>query len=163
MTVCLISVCLCLCLFACVCLSVRLSAVCVVEQVCDGMRGLVFLRYNLSHLEQWLRDHKMQETGGVQMALDPIVQASQLLQARKTDNDIDSICDMCSRLTTSQVLPFIQSIVQSFIHSINYLFIQSINHSINYSINYSFNHSFNYSIIQLFIQSFIQSFIQLFN
>ena len=62
----------------------------------------VCVRYNLSHLEQWLRDHKLQETP-CQEALEPIVQASQLLQARKTDSDVDSICEMCSRLSTSQV------------------------------------------------------------
>ena len=61
-------------------------------------------RYNISHMEQWLRDNKLQECGA-QQALDPVVQASQLLQARKTDADVDSICEMCSRLTTSQVRP----------------------------------------------------------
>ena len=40
---------------------------------------------------------------GAQVCLDPIIQASQLLQARKTDSDVDSICEMCSKLTTSQV------------------------------------------------------------
>lgn len=59
-------------------------------------------RYNLSHLEQWLRDQKLVESGA-QEALEPIIQASQLLQARKTETDVDSICEMCSRLTTSQV------------------------------------------------------------
>lgn len=59
-------------------------------------------RYNLSHLEQWLRDNKLQETP-CQEALEPIIQASQLLQARKTDADVESICEMCSRLSTSQV------------------------------------------------------------
>ena len=63
---------------------------------------LFLTRYNLSHMEQWLRDHKLQDTN-VQQALDPIIQASQLLQARKTDTDVDSVCEMCSKLTTSQV------------------------------------------------------------
>ncbi|XP_035829478.1 unconventional myosin-Va [Aplysia californica] len=57
--------------------------------------------YNLSHLEQWLRDNSLHEFGSL-AALDPVVQASQLLQARKTDSDVDSVCDMCSRLTTAQ-------------------------------------------------------------
>ncbi|WAR28974.1 MYO5A-like protein [Mya arenaria] len=35
--------------------------------------------------------------------LEPIVQASQLLQARKTDADVDSVCDMCSKLTVPQI------------------------------------------------------------
>lgn len=59
-------------------------------------------RYNISHLEQWLRDNKLQECGAAG-SLEPIIQASQLLQARKTDSDVDSIVEMCSRLTTSQV------------------------------------------------------------
>ena len=59
-------------------------------------------RYNLSHLEQWLRDSKLQESGAG-TALEPIVQASQLLQARKTEADVESVCDMCSKLTIPQV------------------------------------------------------------
>jgi len=59
-------------------------------------------RYNLSHLEQWLRDNNLQDTN-VQHTLDPIIQASQLLQARKTDADVDCICEMCSQLTPPQV------------------------------------------------------------
>ena len=56
----------------------------------------------MSYLEQWIRDHKLQDSGAM-AALEPCIQASQLLQARKTDSDVDSICEMCSRLTTSQV------------------------------------------------------------
>ena len=39
--------------------------------------------------------------GGVGTVLEPIVQASQLLQARKTEADVESIFDMCSKLTIS--------------------------------------------------------------
>ena len=53
-------------------------------------------------MEQWLRDNNLHEFGA-QAALDPIIQASQLLQARKTDTDVDSVCDMCSRLSAAQV------------------------------------------------------------
>lgn len=60
------------------------------------------IRYNLSYLEQWLRDNKLQESGAGS-TLDPIIQASQLLQARKTDADVDSVCDMCSKLAVPQV------------------------------------------------------------
>ncbi len=56
----------------------------------------------MSHLEQWIRDSKLQESD-CQAALEPIIQASQLLQARKTESDVDSIVEMCSKLTTSQV------------------------------------------------------------
>jgi len=78
------------------------------------------LRYNLSHLEQWLRDNKMQDTG-VQLSLEPIIQASQLLQARKTEADVDCICDMCSRLTTSQVSVVI-SVCQKCVYSFSQLY-----------------------------------------
>ena len=56
-------------------------------------------------MEQWLRDNKLQESGAGS-TLEPIIQASQLLQARKTDADVDSVCDMCSKLTTAQVWSF---------------------------------------------------------
>ena len=55
-------------------------------------------------MEQWIRDNKLQDSE-CGSALDPIVQASQLLQARKTETDVDSIVEMCSKLTTSQVGP----------------------------------------------------------
>ena len=35
--------------------------------------------------------------------LAPIIQAAQLLQARKTEDDVASVCDMCNKLTTQQV------------------------------------------------------------
>ncbi|ELT88116.1 hypothetical protein CAPTEDRAFT_225225 [Capitella teleta] len=72
------------------------------KDMCHWSKGMQ-MRYNLSHLEQWLRDHKLQETP-CQDALDPIIQASQLLQARKTEADVESICEMCSRLSTSQII-----------------------------------------------------------
>ena len=40
---------------------------------------------------------------GVTDTLAPIIQAAQLLQARKTDDDVHSICDMCDKLSVSQV------------------------------------------------------------
>lgn len=33
----------------------------------------------------------------------PIIQASQLLQARKTDVDVNSICEMCDKMNANQV------------------------------------------------------------
>ncbi|CAC5367738.1 MYO5 [Mytilus coruscus] len=72
------------------------------KDMCNWSKGMQ-IRYNLSHLEQWLRDNKLQESGALS-ALEPITQASQLLQARKTDADVDSICEMCSKLTTPQIV-----------------------------------------------------------
>jgi myosin-5 len=72
--------------------------------MCHWSKGIE-IRFNLSHLEQWIRDSKLQESGALQ-TLEPIIQASQLLQARKSEGDIKSICDMCSKLTIAQVNSF---------------------------------------------------------
>ncbi|XP_052692333.1 unconventional myosin-Va-like isoform X3 [Crassostrea angulata] len=72
------------------------------KDMCNWSKGMQ-IRYNLSHLEQWLRDNKLNESGA-QSTLEPITQASQLLQARKSDADVDSICEMCSKLTTPQIV-----------------------------------------------------------
>lgn len=55
----------------------------------------------MSHLEQWGRDRELETASE---ALLPIVQASQLLQARKTDEDVNSVCDMCKNLTANQIV-----------------------------------------------------------
>ncbi|XP_056002833.1 unconventional myosin-Va-like isoform X5 [Ostrea edulis] len=72
------------------------------KDMCNWSKGMQ-IRYNLSHLEQWLRDNKLNESGA-QSTLETITQASQLLQARKSDADVDSICEMCSKLTTPQIV-----------------------------------------------------------
>ncbi|KAM7314396.1 unconventional myosin-Va [Ixodes scapularis] len=71
------------------------------KDMCHWSKGMQ-MRYNLSHLEQWCRDQKVCQAE-VLDTLQPIVQASQLLQARKTDEDVASICDMCDKLTTAQI------------------------------------------------------------
>lgn len=35
--------------------------------------------------------------------LAPIIQAAQLLQARKYDEDVASVCDMCNKMSVPQV------------------------------------------------------------
>lgn len=55
----------------------------------------------MSHLEQWARDQQLVPASE---ALQPIVQAAQLLQARKRDEDVDSVCDMCNKLTANQIV-----------------------------------------------------------
>ncbi len=61
--------------------------------------------YNIAQLEQWARDKKIQdEKTQVIDAFQPIIQAAQLLQARKSDDDVSTICDMCDRLKVSQII-----------------------------------------------------------
>ncbi|XP_043795011.1 unconventional myosin-Va isoform X1 [Apis laboriosa] len=70
------------------------------NELCHWTKGMQ-IRYNLSHLEQWARDRRLEPASE---ALQPIVQAAQLLQARKTDDDVNSVCEMCNKLTANQIV-----------------------------------------------------------
>lgn len=60
-------------------------------------------RYNVSQLEEWLRDKNLMNSGAKE-TLEPLIQAAQLLQVKKkTDEDAEAICSMCNALTTAQV------------------------------------------------------------
>ena len=63
--------------------------------MCHWSKGIQ-IRYNISHLEQWLRDQNIpgQETMSANIVdtLQPIIQAANLLQARKSDADVINIC-----------------------------------------------------------------------
>lgn len=96
------------------------------KDMCHWSKGMQ-IRYNLSHLEQWTRDMRLHENG-VTETLAPIIQAAQLLQARKSDEDVHSICDMCDKLSVSQIIKilnlytpadeFEERVPISFIHKI---------------------------------------------
>ncbi|XP_015428617.1 PREDICTED: unconventional myosin-Va [Dufourea novaeangliae] len=70
------------------------------NELCQWTKGMQ-IRYNLSHLEQWGRDRRLEPASE---ALQPIIQAAHLLQARKTDEDVDSVCEMCNKLTANQIV-----------------------------------------------------------
>ncbi|KAL6423898.1 hypothetical protein ACFW04_010377 [Cataglyphis niger] len=70
------------------------------NELCRWTKGMQ-IRYNMSHLEQWGRDRRLEAASE---ALQPIIQASQLLQARKTDEDVNSVCEMCNKLTANQIV-----------------------------------------------------------
>ncbi|XP_064645972.1 unconventional myosin-Va-like isoform X4 [Lineus longissimus] len=72
------------------------------KEMCHWSKGMQ-IRYNISHVEQWMRDNKLQEAGTL-ATLEPIIQASQLLQARKSESDVESIAEMCSKLTVAQIV-----------------------------------------------------------
>jgi myosin V len=71
------------------------------KDLCHWSKGMQ-IRYNISHLEQWLRDHRILDKSVVD-TLQPIIQASQLLQARKTESDVVAVCEMCDKLSVFQV------------------------------------------------------------
>ncbi|KAK0172448.1 hypothetical protein PV328_005764 [Microctonus aethiopoides] len=70
------------------------------NELCHWTKGMQ-IRYNLSHLEQWARDQQLSTAAE---ALQPIIQAAQLLQARKTDEDVNSVCEMCNKLSANQIV-----------------------------------------------------------
>ncbi|XP_046984873.1 unconventional myosin-Va [Schistocerca americana] len=72
------------------------------KDLCHWTKGMQ-IRYNLSHLEQWCRDTRLQDTN-VPDTLQPIIQAAHLLQARKLDEDVQSVCDMCDKLSMFQII-----------------------------------------------------------
>lgn len=60
-------------------------------------------RFNISQLEEWLHGKNLQQSGAAQ-TLEPLIQAAQLLQLKKkTSEDAEAICSLCTSLTTQQV------------------------------------------------------------
>ncbi|CAD5125633.1 DgyrCDS13833 [Dimorphilus gyrociliatus] len=72
------------------------------KEMCHWSKAMQ-IRYNVTHLEQWLRDNKLAQQQTLE-TLEPIIQASQLLQARKSEEDVDAICEMCTKLTAAQII-----------------------------------------------------------
>ncbi|XP_005184334.1 unconventional myosin-Va isoform X3 [Musca domestica] len=88
--------------------------ICAVAMNCLMLRGDIcmwetgmIIRYNLGHIEDWVRDKKMPNE--VLTPLAPLKQVSQLLQSRKSENDVQSICELSTHLNTAQVLKIMKS------------------------------------------------------
>lgn len=63
----------------------------------------VTVRYNISQMEEWLRGRNLQQSGAA-ATLEPLIQAAQLLQVKKkTSQDAEAICSLCSALSVQQV------------------------------------------------------------
>jgi myosin-5 len=74
------------------------------KDMCHWSRGMQ-IRYNIAQMEQWARDQKIEDTETkIIDTLLPIIQATQLLQARKSEEDVSGICDMCDKLRVSQII-----------------------------------------------------------
>lgn len=56
------------------------------------------IRFNLSSLEQWCREQQIPKWNEVVEKLEPIIQATKLLQTRKTEEHIQTIVEMCNKL-----------------------------------------------------------------
>uniref|UniRef100_A0A452HCC9 Dilute domain-containing protein n=1 Tax=Gopherus agassizii TaxID=38772 RepID=A0A452HCC9_9SAUR len=78
------------------------------RDACSWSQG-VQLRYNVSQLEEWLRAKGLQQSGAMEV-LQPLIQAAQLLQVKKTtEEDAEAICCLCTALTTPQIMKILRA------------------------------------------------------
>uniref|UniRef100_UPI0037E74A1C unconventional myosin-Vb isoform X2 n=1 Tax=Semicossyphus pulcher TaxID=241346 RepID=UPI0037E74A1C len=83
--------------------AVTLNNLLLRKDVCSWSAGMQ-LRYNTSQMEEWLRGNNLYQSKAA-ATLEPIIQAAQLLQVKKkTTQDAEAICSLCSALTTQQIV-----------------------------------------------------------
>ncbi|KAM9753748.1 LOW QUALITY PROTEIN: unconventional myosin-Va-like [Menidia menidia] len=83
--------------------AVTLNHLLLRKDMCSWSKGLQ-IRYNIWQLEEWLMERELSECGAKE-TLEPLVQAAQLLQIKKsTEADARAICSMCTALTTPQIV-----------------------------------------------------------
>ncbi|XP_070827541.1 unconventional myosin-Va-like [Chaetodon trifascialis] len=83
--------------------AVTLNHLLLRKDMCSWSKGLQ-IRYNVWQLEEWLTERELADCGAKE-TLEPLIQAAQLLQIKKkTDADAQAICNMCTALTTAQIV-----------------------------------------------------------
>ncbi|KAG8131259.1 putative MYO5B variant protein [Naja naja] len=81
--------------------AVALNNLLLRKDVCSWSTGMQ-MRFNISQLEEWLRGKNLHPSGAAK-TLEPLIQAAQLLQLKKkTPEDAEAICSLCTSLTTQQ-------------------------------------------------------------
>ncbi|XP_065577330.1 unconventional myosin-Va-like isoform X2 [Artemia franciscana] len=83
-----------------------LNALFVRKEMCNRATG-VTIKHNISTLEQWIRDNAPQgseEAASILKTLQPVINASQLFQARKTIEGVDDLVSSLHELTAPQIL-----------------------------------------------------------
>uniref|UniRef100_A0A8C6JM22 Uncharacterized protein n=1 Tax=Melopsittacus undulatus TaxID=13146 RepID=A0A8C6JM22_MELUD len=107
--------------------AVTLNNLLLRKDVCSWSTGMQ-LRFNISQLEEWLRAKNLQESGAAQ-TLEPLIQAAQLLQLKKkTSEDAEAICSLCTSLTTQQIVKILNlyTPVNEFEERVTVAFIRDI-------------------------------------
>uniref|UniRef100_A0A8C2I537 Myosin VB n=1 Tax=Cyprinus carpio TaxID=7962 RepID=A0A8C2I537_CYPCA len=83
--------------------AVTLNNLLLRKDVCSWSTGMQ-LRYNISQLEEWLRGKNLHQSGAV-ATIEPVIQAAQLLQVKKkTSQDAEAICSLCTALSLQQIV-----------------------------------------------------------
>uniref|UniRef100_A0A8C4XTE8 Myosin VB n=1 Tax=Falco tinnunculus TaxID=100819 RepID=A0A8C4XTE8_FALTI len=107
--------------------AVALNNLLLRKDVCSWSTGMQ-LRFNISQLEEWLHGKNLQQSGAAQ-TLDPLIQAAQLLQLKKkTSEDAEAICSLCTSLTTQQIVKILNlyTPVNEFEERVTVAFIRDI-------------------------------------
>ncbi|KAM4744942.1 unconventional myosin-Va isoform 4-T4 [Anableps anableps] len=107
--------------------AVTLNNLLLRKDMCSWSKGMQ-IRYNVSQLEEWLRDKGLMICGAKE-TLEPLIQAAQLLQVKKkTDEDAEAICSMCHALTTAQIVKVLNlyTPVNEFEERVSVAFIRTI-------------------------------------
>ncbi|KAJ8272401.1 hypothetical protein COCON_G00112600 [Conger conger] len=107
--------------------AVTLNNLLLRKDMCSWSKGMQ-IRYNVSQLEEWLRDKNLM-TCGAKDTLEPLIQAAQLLQVKKkTDEDADAICSMCNALSSAQIVKVLNlyTPVNEFEERVTITFIETI-------------------------------------
>uniref|UniRef100_A0A4W3JK75 Myosin VB n=1 Tax=Callorhinchus milii TaxID=7868 RepID=A0A4W3JK75_CALMI len=107
--------------------AVTLNNLLLRKDVCSWSTGMQ-LRYNISQLEEWLRGKNQQQSRAVQ-TMEPLIQAAQLLQVNKKSNeDAQAICSMCTSLNTQQIVKILNlyTPINEFEERVTVAFIRNI-------------------------------------
>uniref|UniRef100_A0A8C8SS64 Myosin VB n=1 Tax=Pelusios castaneus TaxID=367368 RepID=A0A8C8SS64_9SAUR len=107
--------------------AVTLNNLLLRKDVCSWSTGMQ-LRYNISQLEEWLRGKNLQQSGAAQI-MEPLIQAAQLLQLKKkTSEDAEAICSLCTSLTTQQIVKILNlyTPINEFEERVTVAFIRNI-------------------------------------
>ncbi|XP_075442311.1 unconventional myosin-Vb isoform X2 [Ascaphus truei] len=107
--------------------AVTLNNLLLRKDVCSWSTGMQ-LRYNISQLEEWLRGKNLHQSGAAK-TMEPLIQAAQLLQLKKkTTEDAEAICFLCTVLTTQQIVKILNlyTPVNEFEERVTVAFIRNI-------------------------------------
>uniref|UniRef100_A0A803VYL4 Myosin VB n=1 Tax=Ficedula albicollis TaxID=59894 RepID=A0A803VYL4_FICAL len=107
--------------------AVTLNNLLLRKDVCSWNTGMQ-LRFNISQLEEWLRGKNLQQSGAAK-TLEPLIQAAQLLQLKKkTSEDANAICSLCTSLMTQQIVKILNlyTPVNEFEERVTVTFIRNI-------------------------------------
>ncbi|ETE58581.1 Myosin-Vb [Ophiophagus hannah] len=107
--------------------AVALNNLLLRKDVCSWSTGMQ-MRFNISQLEEWLRGKNLHPSGAAK-TLEPLIQAAQLLQLKKkTPEDAEAICSLCTSLTTQQIVKILNlyTPVNEFEERVTVTFIRNI-------------------------------------